>query len=123
VILLGPCADPYDPAAVRASTGAVFAQELIRASPAQLAAWARHRGVMVAGAAPDAGLDYRAARYESPLVLAMGAEAHGLGPELRALCDLLVRIPMVGAADSLNLAIATGLMLYEAFRQRQPVEI
>ena len=120
VVLLGPTADPYDPAAARASTGAIFTQQLVRASPGQLAAWARGRGATVVGTAPEARLDYRAADYRAPLVLAMGSEGHGLSADMRAACDTLVRIPMVGAADSLNLAIAASLMLYEAFRQAQP---
>jgi RNA methyltransferase, TrmH family len=119
-ILIGPTADPHDPAAVRASTGAVFTQELSRASPAQLAAWAGARGATVVGASPGASVDYRLARYEAPVVLAMGSEGHGLSPTVRGLCRTLVHIPMVGSGDSLNLAIATGLVLYEVFRQQRP---
>jgi RNA methyltransferase, TrmH family len=120
VLLLGNTADPYDPAAVRASTGAIFSQQLVRANVAELAAWARQRDVQIIGATPDAAQDYRVPQYQAPLVLAMGSEGHGLSAELRAACDQLVHIPMAGAADSLNLAIATGLMLYEALRQRSP---
>lgn len=122
LVLLGRTADPYDPTAVRASTGAIFAQRLARATPAALGAWALRNGALVVGTSPAARLDYREAHYRAPLVLAMGGEAHGLSDEARAVCDTLVRIPMVGAADSLNLAVATGLMLYEAYRQRAPVE-
>jgi RNA methyltransferase, TrmH family len=122
VVLLGPTADPHDPLAVRASTGAIFGQELARASPAELARWARGGGVAVVGAAPDATLDYRAVRYPARLLVAMGSEGQGLSGEVRELCDTLVRIPMVGRADSLNLAIATGLVLYEVFRQQRPLE-
>jgi TrmH family RNA methyltransferase len=117
VILLGPATDPYDPAAMRASMGAVFTQQLVRAQPAELAQWVRQRGIGVvgtSGAAPD---DYRAIAYPRPLVLLMGSERQGLSAEQQALCDRIVRIPMVGHADSLNLAVATSLVLYEIFHQ------
>lgn len=121
-ILLGATADPYDPQAVRASTGTIFAQGLARATAERLAGWARQRGALVIGAAPGASLDYRLARYEAPVVVALGSEGHGLSRDVLALCDELVRIPMVGGADSLNLAVAAGLLLYEVFRQQRPLE-
>jgi RNA methyltransferase, TrmH family len=122
-ILLGPTADPFDPTAVRASTGAIFGQRLVRASLDEFAAWKRCWGVRVIGTSPAAPADYRAARYAPPVVLALGSEGDGLSADLRALCDLTVRIPMVGRGDSLNLAIAAGLVLYELYRQQQPFEI
>jgi TrmH family RNA methyltransferase len=123
VILLGATSDPYDPESVRASVGAIFSLQLARASPAEFAAWKRERGISVAGTSPAAALDYRAAAYAPPVVLLMGCERSGLPPALQALCDVLVRIPMVGRSDSLNLAVATSLMLYEVFRQRRPLEL
>ena len=63
-----------------------------------------------------ATIDFRAADYRGPLVLLMGNEQQGLTPTLAAACDSLVRIPMRGAADSLNLAVSTALMIYEALR-------
>lgn len=122
VILLGATSDPYDPESVRASVGAIFAMQLVRASMAEFAAWKKLSTVPVVGTSPAAALDYRAAGYVAPLVLLMGCEHSGLTPELLALCDTLVRIPMVGRNDSLNLAVATSLMLYEVFRQREPLE-
>ncbi len=120
VLLLGPTADPYDPEAVRASVGAIFAQQLVRTDGAAFAAWRRRHVVTVVAASPAGSTDYRTARYASPVVLLMGSEGRGLSPEMQALCDELVRIPMVGRSDSLNLAVATGLMLYEVFRTQQP---
>jgi len=119
VILLGPSTDPYDPAAVRASMGAVFSQRLARADFDGLAGWKRSRGFTVAGTSDAAPIDYHAVRYQSPLVLLMGSERQGLSARQQALCDLVVRIPMVGRGDSLNLAVATGVMLYEIFNQRR----
>jgi TrmH family RNA methyltransferase len=121
-ILLGATSDPYDPESVRASVGAVFALELARASPAEFAAWKRARGIAIVGTSPAARLDYRAATYAAPVVLLMGCERSGLSPAMHELCDVLVRIPMIGRSDSLNLAVATSLMLYEVFRQRRPLE-
>jgi TrmH family RNA methyltransferase len=121
VILLGDGIDPYDPGAVRATMGAVFSQRIVRATFAELAAWkGRHRCLLV-GTCPGVGVDYRAVSYARPAVLFMGSERTGLTPEQQALCDVLVRIPMVGSGDSLNVAIASAVMLYEVFSQRNPL--
>jgi RNA methyltransferase, TrmH family len=119
VILLGSTTDPYDPAAVRASMGAIFSQRLARASFAEFVAWCRRHHAAVVGTSPAAALDYQAVAYQSPLVLLMGSEPRGLSREQLALCDKVVNIPMVGHSDSLNLAVATGIMLYEIFNQQR----
>jgi TrmH family RNA methyltransferase len=119
VILLGSTTDPYDPVAVRASMGAIFSQRLARASFAEFTAWSRRHSVTVVGTSPAAALDYQAPAYRPPLVLLMGSEPRGLSHEQQALCDVMVNIPMVGHSDSLNLAVATGVMLYEVFNQRR----
>jgi TrmH family RNA methyltransferase len=69
-------------------------------------------GTHLAGA-----IDYRTATYGGPVLLVMGAEQAGLTPALAAACGTLVKIPMAGKADSLNLAIATGVMLFEIRRE------
>jgi TrmH family RNA methyltransferase len=119
VLLLGSTTDPYDPAALRASMGAVFAQRLVRASFDELAAWAQAHGCPLVGAAGGAAQDYQTVRYRLPLVLLMGSEREGLPPEQQARCDEVVSIPMVGRSDSLNLAVATGVLLYEIFNQQR----
>jgi TrmH family RNA methyltransferase len=119
VILLGNTTDPYDPAGVRASMGAIFSQHLARASFAEFAAWCRSHDLLVVGTSPAATLDYQGVGYQPPLVLLMGSEPRGLSREQQALCDVVVNIPMVGHSDSLNLAVATGLMLYEFFNQQR----
>ena len=119
VILLGSTTDPYDPAAVRASLGAIFSQRLARASFAEFAAWRNRHGLAVVGTSPAAPLDYQALAYQPPLVLLMGSEPCGLSREQQALCDVMVNIPMVGQSDSLNLAVATGIVLYEIFNQQR----
>ena len=115
VLLIGEATDPHHPTALSASTGAIFSQPLVRTTFARFAAWKQAHGHRVVGTAPDADREYRAVSYERSLVLLMGNESLGLSAEQRAICDLLVRIPMVGRAESLNLAVATGLMLYEVF--------
>jgi TrmH family RNA methyltransferase len=76
-----------------------------------------HGGRIVAdGTSPGAATDYRAARYARPLVLVLGSERNGLDPAQLGACDEVVRIPMRGRGDSLNLAVAAGLLLYEAYR-------
>jgi TrmH family RNA methyltransferase len=118
VILIGPSTDPHDPAAIRASMGAIFSQRLVRTDLQELERWKRRSGVRIVGTACDAAQDYRAYRYNAPTVLLMGNEHSGLTADQTALCDALVRIPMVGACNSLNLGVATGVVLYEMFAQR-----
>jgi TrmH family RNA methyltransferase len=119
VILLGDSADPYDPATVRSSMGAVFSQRFVRTSFAEFAQWKQERGWFLVGTSPSTQRDYHNTMYPSPTILLMGSEKKGLSDETQALCDLLVRIPMVGESDSLNVAVATGVMLYELFNQRR----
>jgi TrmH family RNA methyltransferase len=117
LMLIGPGADPYDPAALRASMGAAFALPMLRCSWEEFAAWKAAAGAYVLGAADSAPAHFQAIAYPQPLVLLMGSERQGLSAEQQALCDQLVGIPMRGRADSLNLAVATGVMLYELLRQ------
>lgn len=119
VILLDGAIDPYDPAATRASMGSLFTVQLARASLSDLVRWKRWHGCRLIGTSPTGSLDYHAARYPAPVVLFMGPERHGLSRAQQEACDHLVRIPMVGAADSLNLAVATAVLLYEVFNQRR----
>jgi TrmH family RNA methyltransferase len=119
LLLLGDAVDPYDPATVRSSMAAIFAQRFVRTTPAALARWATQQGCPLVGTSPAAAQDYHAVAYRAPTILLMGGERKGLSSELQALCDPLVRIPMVGRSDSLNLAVATSVMLYELFNQRR----
>ena len=119
VILLDACADPYDPTALRASMGAIFSQRLVRASFADFARWKQERGWQVYGTSDAAPLDYRTASYLRPTILLMGSERQGLSPEQQAICDQMVSIPMTGRSDSLNLAVATGVVLYEIYYQQR----
>jgi TrmH family RNA methyltransferase len=114
VILVGECCDPYSVEAVRATMGSIFAVPLTRASEAEFADWRRSWPGAVVGALLSAAVDHRAADYRKPALVLMGNEQQGLPPEMAALCDLAVKIPMRGRADSLNLSVATGIMIYAA---------
>jgi TrmH family RNA methyltransferase len=117
VILSGRTTDPYHPVAVRGSLGAVFSQRLVRATPADFARWAKASGAMVVGTSPAGETDYREVEYVPPVVLITGNERVGLSEAQRALCDAIVRIPMEGYVESLNLSVAAALVLYEIARQ------
>lgn len=117
-ILVGPRLDPFDPAVVRASMGALFRQAFIRTNAPSLRNWLRRHRCRVVGASPDGPAEIHRFDYPRPTILVLGEERQGLSPFLRDLCSNLVRIPMVGAADSLNLAVAGSLLMYEVFRAR-----
>jgi TrmH family RNA methyltransferase len=114
VILVGECCDAYSVEAVRATMGSIFAVPLTRASESEFAAWRARWPGSVVGTLLSATVDHRAADYRKPALILMGNEQQGLPPEMAALCDLTVKIPMRGRADSLNLSVATGVMIYAA---------
>lgn len=114
VVLVGECCDPYSVEAVRATMGSIFAVPLARASEAEFAAWRKGWTGSVVGTLLTAEVDHRKAAYRKPALILMGNEQQGLTPDLAALCDVNVKIPMRGRADSLNLSVATGIMIYAA---------
>jgi TrmH family RNA methyltransferase len=118
VILIGNCVDPFAREAVRASMGSIFNVALVRMSTERALALAAAWKGDVVGAQLAAREDFRNTRYRAPALLVMGSEGPGLSPELAAACSRHVRIPMAGRLDSLNLAVATGLMLYELRREQ-----
>jgi len=122
IILIGDCTDPYSVEAVRASMGAVFNVELAQMPEDDFLTLASGWPGQIVGTALPASRDYRTADYAGPLMLLMGNEQAGLTPALMKACTQLVRMPMMGRSDSLNLAVATGVTLYEALRQRHPPE-
>jgi 23S rRNA (uridine2479-2'-O)-methyltransferase len=119
VIVTGHAADPYDPKSVRASTGSLLAVPVIRAaSHADVAGWARARGAAVIGTDEKGESDIAGVDLSGPAVLVIGNEATGLTAAWRQACDVIARIPITGAASSLNAAGAATVVLYEAARQR-----
>jgi RNA methyltransferase, TrmH family len=114
VILVGDCCDPYSVEAVRATMGSIFAVPLYKAAIPEFIAWRAAWPGSVVGTLLTASVDHRAAEYRRPSLILMGNEQAGLPPELAETCDVNVKIPMRGRADSLNLAVATGIMIYAA---------
>ncbi|OHV73181.1 RNA methyltransferase [Ensifer sp. LCM 4579] len=117
VILVGETTDPFSLETVRATMGSVFAMPIARASAEDFVKWQKSAGVRVVATHLAGSVDYRTIDYRSkPVVLLMGNEQAGLPVELARQATALARIPQAGRADSLNLAIATGIMLFEARR-------
>ncbi len=121
IVMLGGTTDPYHPAAIRASMGAVFWQRLVRAEFPEFLEWARRRDYKILGTSPATDREYQDVNYPDPLLLLMGSERTGLSSEKISSCDQLVRIPMIGVGDSLNLAVATSIVLYEAFHRHRNI--
>jgi TrmH family RNA methyltransferase len=118
VVLVGPSVDPYSREAVRATMGSIFSVPLVRAGPEEGVKWIARWPGDVVGTRLDAREDFRAAPYRAPPLLLMGSEGPGLSADLTAVATRLVRIPMAGSLDSLNLAVATALMLYEMRKEQ-----
>lgn len=117
VALVGSSCDAFGLEAVRATMGSIFHVPIARTSEDGLITQVkRQRARLIGTHLTAASQDYRSADYHPPLILLMGNEQQGLTPKLAQACDALVRIPMHGKADSLNLAVSTGLMIYEALR-------
>jgi TrmH family RNA methyltransferase len=118
VILVGQSCDPYSVEAVRASMGSIFATPVARASFSELLAFKRERGAALIGASLNGDPLDDDAQISPRFVLLMGNEQSGLNAEMEQACDALVRIPMRGRADSLNLAVATAILTYDLWRRR-----
>lgn len=113
LILIDDCADPYSVEAVRASMGAVFTQGVAAARWDEFLPWLRSGPGQLVGTSLKASHDYLAAGYSRPCFLLIGNEQQGLPPAYEAECDLLVKIPMAGRADSLNAAVAAAVMAFQ----------
>ncbi|HMI39600.1 MAG TPA: RNA methyltransferase [Sphingomicrobium sp.] len=113
LILVDDSADPYSVEGVRASMGAIFTQQVAAARWEEFLPWLRGGPGQLVGSSLKAKEDYLAAKYEQPCFLLIGNEQQGLPPEYEAECDLLVKIPMAGRADSLNAAVAAAVMAFQ----------
>jgi RNA methyltransferase, TrmH family len=112
LILIDDSADPFSVEAVRASMGAVFTQEVATTHWPEFIAWLRSGEAHLVGTSLKATKDYLEAEYRPPCFLLIGNEQQGLPADYEAECDLLVKIPMAGRADSLNAAMAAGVMAF-----------
>lgn len=117
VILVGETTDPFSLETVRATMGSVFAVPVSKATPEEFIGWKKSAGVAVVATHLAGSVDYRTIDYKKrPVVLLMGNEQSGLPDQLAKEADALARIPQQGRADSLNLAVASAVMLFEARR-------
>lgn len=118
VILIENCCDPYSVEAVRASMGSLFDVALARTDFAAFNTWRKSGGLNMVAASVNGDTSHVGVDFVQPSLILMGNEQAGLPPHIEAECDTLCLIPMRGGADSLNLAQATAIMLYEGWRQR-----
>ncbi len=118
VIVCDPVTDLFNPNVVRSSTGVLFSVPVALGTTADVIRFLRERGIRTVATTPGAEQLYTSADLTGPLAIVMGSEQFGLSPDWLDASDLQVRIPMAGQADSLNVAMATIITLFEAVRQR-----
>jgi RNA methyltransferase, TrmH family len=119
VIVCDRCTDIYNPNVVRASVGTLFTQPVIESNGADTIVWLQKNKVRVIASSPHADVEFTDADLTGPVAIVVGTEQIGLSEKWLQTADLKVRIPMRGVADSLNVATATTLLLYEVLRQRK----
>lgn len=123
IILVGDTTDPFATETVRATMGSIFAIPVAHLSEAEFITFAKEWNGLVVGTHLAGSVDYRTPQYSGrPTLLIMGNEQSGMPAPLVKVCEQLIRIPQVGRADSLNLAIATGVCLYEVRRHALSLE-
>ncbi|MFC5386283.1 TrmH family RNA methyltransferase [Aquamicrobium segne] len=123
VILVGDTTDPFSLETVRATMGSIFAVPIAKTSVEAFLGWRKSFSGLVAGTHLKGAVDYRSVDFSGkPVLLMMGNEQQGLPGNLTQSCDRLLRIPQAGRADSLNLAVATGVMLFEIRRHALALE-
>ena len=119
LLLCDPRIDLYNPNVVRASRGTLFTVPCIEATNESALAFLRKRGIKIVAATPQAEAEYTRQDLRCPLAVAVGTEDKGLTNFWLKQSDIKVKIPMAGKVNSLNVSIATALIVYEAVRQRQ----
>jgi TrmH family RNA methyltransferase len=118
VIICDRCTDIYNPNVVRASTGTLFTQPVVEATTEETIAFLQSQGVAIVAATPEAPQSFTEANFKGPIAIVVGTEQLGLSEKWKKAASIQVSIPMLGVADSLNVAVATTLLLYEVIRQR-----
>ncbi len=119
LIVCDQCTDIYNPNVVRASVGTLFTVPVIAASGKETIAWLKSKGIAIVAATPSAEKEFTDIDLTRAVAIAVGTEQLGLSKDWMQEADIQVRIPMNGVADSLNVAMATTLLLYEVLRQRK----
>lgn len=121
LIVCDRCTDIFNPNVVRASVGTLFTVPVVEAPGQTTLEWLKKHRIAILAATPNASHEYTEVDMTRPLAIVVGTEQLGLSDLWLAEADLQVSIPMCGVADSLNVAMATALLLYEALRQRRKV--
>lgn len=112
------CTDIFNPNVVRASVGTLFTQPVVEVTHQELLPFLKARGIAIVAATPHATQEFTKVDLTGPIAIVVGTEQLGLSQHWMDAADIQVRIPMRGSADSLNVATATTLLLYEVLRQR-----
>ena len=118
VIVCDPTTDIHNPNVVRSSVGTLFTVPIVEADSGETLRFLKERGIAIVAATPSAKAEYTRVSLNGPVAIAVGTEQYGLSESWMKQADIQVRIPMFGVADSLNVASATTLVLYEVVRQR-----
>ncbi len=118
IILLEEACDPFSVEAIRASMGSSFSVKIARANIDDFIAWKTKNEFKLVGTSLKGSNLHTKTNMGEKTILLMGNEQSGIDDNLASNCDALIKLPMKGRADSLNLAIATGVCLYEIWRQR-----
>lgn len=119
VIIADRCTDIYNPNVVRASVGTLFTLPVIEAKGDEILKWLKEQKISIVATTPAATQEYTQVDLTGPIAILVGTEQLGLSKKWLDAADIQVSIPMLGVADSLNVATATTLVLYEALRQRR----
>lgn len=122
VLVCDPRVDTYSPNVVRASRGTIFTVPVVETKSTQAMVFLQHRGIQILAATPSAEAEYTYQDLRVPLAVAVGTEDEGLSDLWMSHADMRVKIPMLGKVNSLNVSIATALIVYEAVRQRRSWE-
>lgn len=121
VIVVDKCTDIFNPNVVRSSVGTLFTIPVVEATGDETIEFLRKNDIQIVSTTPSATSEYTEVDLTKPIAIVVGTEQLGLSDKWLDQADIKVRIPMLGVADSLNVATATTLMLYEALRQRRTV--
>lgn len=119
LIVCDACTDIYNPNVVRASVGTLFTVPVIEASSEETIAWLHKHQIHILAATPHTDLEYTSVDLRKPIAIVLGTEQYGLSDQWMSQANMKVRIPMLGTADSLNVAMAATILLFEALRQRR----
>ena len=118
VMVLDRCTDIYNPNVVRASVGTLFTRPVIECAGEEALSWLKKQGITIVSASPSGSKIFTEVDLKGPVAVVLGTEQYGLSQRWQEQAHHLVKIPMRGKADSLNVAMATTLLLYEVLRQR-----